>query len=418
MKILRSPFAPDRFPHMPAIDGLSLAGVEAGLRYRGRPDLMLARLESGTAVAGVFTRSSTRSPAVDWSSDALTRWDETGGKSRPSAIIANAGNANAFTGDAGQTAARKMAEIGAQSTGASASRVFVASTGVIGEPLDIEPIRQGAESAASRLRPDGWETAAQAIMTTDTFPKGAATPLQIDNLPGHVAGIAKGSGMIAPNMGTMLAFVFTDVNVARDALQEILRDCVETTFNAITVDSDCSTSDSLLLAATGKLGNEPIADISSTDADTFRKALRETLLSLAHQIVRDGEGATKFAAVQVTGAVNDADARRAADAVANSPLVKTALAGEDPNWGRIVMAVGKSGARLDVSVLRIRLGQIEVARNGAVSPSYKEEAGAEYMRNSEIEIGIDLGTGGPGRFTMWTCDLTARYVAINADYRS
>lgn len=418
MKNLRSPLAPDRFPQMPTISGLSLAGVEAGIRYRGRPDLMLARMDSGTAVAGVFTKSSTRSPAVDLSMNALARWDETAGNSSPSAIIANAGNANAFTGETGWTAARTMAEIGAHSTGAHASRVFVASTGVIGEPLCIEPIRQGAMAVVSRLRPDGWESAAQAIMTTDTFPKGAATPFQIDSLRGHVAGIAKGSGMIAPNMGTMLAFVFTDANVARSALQEMLRDCVETTFNAITVDSDCSTSDTLLLAATGKLGNDQITSASSSGADALRSALHSTLLSLAHQIVRDGEGATKFAAIQVSGAANDTDARRAADAVANSPLVKTALAGEDPNWGRIVMAVGKSGAELDVSALGIRLGQIEVTQNGAVSSSYREEAGAEYMRKSELEIGIDLGTGGPGRFTMWTCDLTARYVAINADYRS
>ena len=418
MKILRSPLAPDGFPQMPTVSGLSLAGVEAGIRYRGRPDLMLARMDSGTTVAGVFTRSSTRSPAVDWSMDALARWNETAGTSSPSAIIANAGNANAFTGETGRIAARTMAEIGARSTGAHASRVFVASTGVIGEPLRIEPIRLGAMAAASRLRPDGWESTAQAIMTTDTFPKGAATPFRIDNLRGHVAGIAKGSGMIAPNMGTMLAFVFTDANVARDALQEMLRDCVETTFNAITVDSDCSTSDTLLLAATGKLGNDQITSASSSGAGAFRSALHSTLRSLAHQIVRDGEGATKFAAIQVSGAVNDADARRAADAVANSPLVKTALAGEDPNWGRIVMAVGKSGADLDVSALGIRLGQIEVTQNGAVSSSYREEAGAKYMQNSELEIGIDLGTGGPGRFTMWTCDLTARYIAINADYRS
>ena len=414
----RSPLAPNRFPAMPAIVGLALTGVEAGLRYQGRPDLMLARLRPGTTVAGVFSKSATRSPAVEWSARTLTRWDETEGHACPVAVIANAGNANAFTGKAGEEAAREMASIAAHATGTKSSRVLVASTGVIGERLPTDPIRHGANAASALLSPDGWEAAAQAILTTDTFPKGAVTPFQFGGLRGHVAGIAKGSGMIAPNMGTMLAFVFTDARISREALQRMLTETVKTTFNATTVDGDCSTSDTLLLAATGALENSPISGPSSPGADAVRTALHETLLSLAHQVVRDGEGASKFATIRVKGAVDDEDARVAAFAVANSPLVKTALAGEDPNWGRIVMAVGKSGAALDVSALGIRLGAIEVARDGAVSPAYREEDGAAYMRNSEIEIGIDLGTRGPGKFTVWTCDLTARYVAINADYRS
>ncbi len=414
----RSPFAPERFPDLPAVAGLELAGVETGVRYRGRPDLMLARLAPESAVAGVFARSSTRSPAVEWSAARIAGWEAATADGGPVAILVNAGNANAFTGRAGEAAVREMADAAAQAVSTSPSRVLVASTGVIGEALPTGPIRRGAFEAASRLSADGWEAAARAICTTDTFPKGAAASFCVDGVPGRVAGIAKGSGMIAPNMGTMLAFVFADACVSRPALQAMLAEEAETTFNAVTVDSDSSTSDTLLLAATGRLGNAPISDADGAEAASFRAALRQTLLSLAHQVVKDGEGATKFATVRVTGAADTADARRAARAVADSPLVKTALAGEDPNWGRIVMAVGKSGAALDVASLAIRLGEIEVARNGAVSPEYREEAGAEYMRSPEIEIGIDLGTGGPGRSTVWTCDLTARYVAINADYRS
>ena len=413
-----SPLAPAHFPVLPVISGLALTGVEAGVRYRGRPDLLLARLDPGTAVAGVFTLSSTRSPAVQWCAANLAKWEQSDAASGPVAIIANAGNANASTGEAGHRANLEMAHIASRAIGAIPSRVFVASTGVIGEPLRTEPIRRAAQVAADRIAPDGWKAAAEAICTTDTFPKGASTPFRIGGMQGHVVGIAKGSGMIAPNMGTMLAFVFTDACISRDALQHFLAEAVETTFNAITVDSDCSTSDTLLVAATGALGNPPIANRSTPGADAFRDALHATLLALAHQVVRDGEGASKFAAIRVEGATDDADAKRAAQAVANSPLVKTALAGEDPNWGRIVMAVGKSGATLDVASLGIRFGGIEVARNGAVSPTYREEDGAAYMQNSELEIGVDLGTGGPGQFTMWTCDLTARYVAINADYRS
>ena len=418
MTAARSPLAPDRFPALPPIGGLTLTGVEAGLRYRGRPDLMLARLDPCAAMAGVFSRSSTRSPAVDWSAANVANWNEHGETSGPAAIIANAGNANAFTGQAGRATTQEMAEIAARVVGTSTSRVFVASTGVIGEPLEIGPIRRGAETAAEGMSPRGWKEAADAIRTTDTFPKGAAAPYRIGELRGHVAGIAKGSGMIAPNMGTMLAFAFTDASISQGALQQLLTETTETTFNAITVDGDSSTSDTLLLAATGTLGNAQIEGPSSPGYDAVRAAIHETLLALAHQVVRDGEGASKFATIRVAGALDVADARRAAESVANSPLVKTALAGEDPNWGRIVMAIGKSGAALDVSALGIRLGEIQVTRNGAVSPAYREQDGADYMRNAEIEIGIDLGTGGSGHFTMWTCDLTARYVSINADYRS
>jgi len=418
MTVTVSPLAPKRFPRLPPVGGVEIAGIAAGLRYRQRPDLLLARLAPGTRVAGVFTSSSTRSPAVEWSAGLLASPSFSAPPAAPVGLVVNAGNANAFTGARGTRTTREMAELAAAALGTRAARVFVASTGVIGEPLDIAPIRQGVEDAARALSGTGWRSAAEAIRTTDTFPKAAHAAFTIDGLHGQVAGIAKGSGMIAPNLATMLAFVFADADVTSSALQRILAEETATTFNAITVDGDCSTSDSLLLMATGTLGNRLIEDPDAAAAAPFRLAVRRTLLSLAQQVVRDGEGASKFIAVTVTGAASDDDAKRAAASVANSPLVKTAAAGEDPNWGRIVMAAGKSGAALDASALSIRMGGIEVARAGAAAPGYREADGAAYMKNAELEFRIDLGTGGCGSFTMWTCDLTARYVEINADYRS
>ena len=429
-----SPLAPKSFPALPEIAGVTLAAVEAGLRYRGRPDLMLVRLAPGTSMAGVFTRSSTRSPPVIWSATRIEErrhnssieatsyfWtaarieDRRQNPSRaPAAILANAGNANAFTGKAGTAAVQEMAQLAAEAIGCKPADVFLASTGVIGEPLDTRPIRAAMPGLASGLGPGHWEAAARAIMTTDTFPKGAGT----DTGGIRIAGIAKGSGMIAPNLATMLAFVFTDAAVAPPLLQELLVEAVGPSFNSITVDGDRSTSDTMLLAATGAAGGDPITDITDPRAESLRTALTDTLCDLAQQIVRDGEGATKFVEIAVEGADNETEARSVAFAVANSPLVKTAIAGEDPNWGRIVAALGNAEAHIDLARLAIRLGTILVTRSGAVAPDYAEAAGAAYMKNPEIEIGIDLGLGGTGRATVWTCDLSARYVEINADYRS
>lgn len=412
-----SPFAPARFPSMPELDDLRLGATASGIRYLGRPDLMLAALPSGTSIAGTFTVSSMSSAAVRWSRQCLER-RRASPSPRPAAILVNSGNANAFTGDAGDAAAAEMARFAANSLGCSAEDVFVASTGVIGEPLPLEPVSASMDALVSNLAPGNWESAARAIMTTDTYPKGAASKAEFEEGKVHVAGIAKGSGMIAPNMATMLAFVFTDAALGPDLLQEVVATCVDCTFNCITVDSDRSTSDTVLVAATGQSESHPIVSASDPRLPQFAAALEEVMGSLAHQIVRDGEGASKFVTIHASGAASAAEARMIAFSVANSPLVKTALAGSDPNWGRIVMAVGKSGAQVVQSKLGISFGSIEVACDGAVSPSYTEEAGASYMRNAEIEISIDAGTGEDGAATVWTCDLSKSYVDINADYRS
>ncbi|MGB1023524.1 MAG: bifunctional glutamate N-acetyltransferase/amino-acid acetyltransferase ArgJ, partial [Paracoccaceae bacterium] len=301
--------------------------------------------------------------------------------------------------------------------GIPAAHVFSASTGVIGEPFAPEKITHILAELAGKLDADGADGAARAIMTTDTFPKGATKTLTLSGHEVKIAGFAKGSGMIAPDMATMLAYVFTDAAISRAALQSMLSQATKRSFNAVTVDSDTSTSDSLMVAATGKAGNPQIADLDSTDAKAFYAALEAVLKDLALQLVRDGEGATKLIEVQVTGAANDADADRVARAIANSPLVKTAAAGEDPNWGRVVMAVGKSGAVADRDRLTIKFGDILVAENGWVSPDYREEQGAAYMKQQELRIAVDMGLG-MGAATVWTCDLTHGYISINADYRS
>ena len=400
-----SPLAPERFPDMPPVAGVRLAVAKAGVRYRDRTDVLLAALAPGTVLAGAFTRSATRAaPVLDCEAKIGSESDA------GAAILVNAGNANAFTGTAGVTAVRAVTAGVAARLDLPEARVFTASTGVIGEPLPAERITDALDGLAAGLAPGGWEDAARAIMTTDTFPKGAGRIVQTAAGPVHIAGIAKGSGMIAPDMATMLVFLFTDARIGRAELQRLVDRFTPVTFNAITVDSDTSTSDTLLVAATGQG-----ADVTG-DAD-FAEALRAVMLDLAHQVVRDGEGATKFVEVRVTGAADDADARRVAMAIANSPLVKTAVAGEDPNWGRIVMAVGKSGARADRDRLTIRLGPHTLAENGQLAPGYREADGAAYMKNAELVLAADLGLG-TGAFTAWTCDLTAAYVAINADYRS
>ena len=408
-----SPLAPPGgFPDLPPVAGVRFATAEAGVRYKNRVDVMLADLAPGTAIAGVFTRSATRAaPVLDCEA-------KIGGVSEAgAAILVNSGNSNAFTGQNGVDSVRAVTAAVAERLGLPESRVFMSSTGVIGEPLPHDRITAKIADLADGLSETGIAGAARAIMTTDTFPKGAFATVEIGGTIVTIAGIAKGSGMIAPDMATMLAYVFTDAAVDRAALQHMVSEAADASFNAITVDGDTSTSDTVLVAATGASGAPPITGLRSAEARAFRDALGAVMQDLAHQIVRDGEGATKFVEVTVTGAATVADARKAAFAIANSPLVKTAIAGEDPNWGRIVMAVGKSGAKADRDRLSIRFGEILVAENGWRAPDYSEADAAAYMKGAELAIGVDLGIG-TGRFTAWTCDLTHRYIDINADYRS
>ena len=402
----RSPLAPASFPDLPVVGGVRFAATAAGVRYKNRTDVMLAVLDPGSVVAGVFTRSATRSaPVLDC--EAKIGQDSPDG----AAILVNSGNSNAFTGKNGEIATKAVTAATAQAVNLPEARVFTSSTGVIGESLPHDRITAKLEELAAGLDPAGIEDAARAIMTTDTFPKGAGTTIEIDGKSVTIAGIAKGSGMIAPDMATMLVYIFTDAVAPRAVLQTMLAELTDRTFNCITVDSDTSTSDTLLLAATGVSG----VDVSgNTD---FRDALERVMLDLAHQVVRDGEGATKFVEIAVTGAASDTDAKTHGLSIANSPLVKTAIAGEDPNWGRVVMAIGKSGAAADRDLLSIRFGDILVAENGWVSPSYSEADAAAYMKGDHIRIAVDLGLGS-GRTTVWTCDLTKRYIEINADYRS
>jgi glutamate N-acetyltransferase/amino-acid N-acetyltransferase len=394
----RSPLAPPEDPTLPPIRGVRVAAAELAGRYRGRTDVALIQLAPGTAVAGVLTRSATRSASV------LDIERKLGGDPSPgAAILVNAGNANAFTGRHGDGSVAALCEAAAAATGVPEARVFTASTGVIGERLPHERIARGLAGLAEAPGRDLMD-AARAIMTTDTHPKGASAIVG----GATIAGIAKGSGMIAPDMATMLAFVLTDAAVPQDRLQAMLPRLADRTFNRITVDGDTSTSDTLLVAATG---------LAPVDEHAFEAALEGVLRDLAHQVVRDGEGATRFVTVTVSGAADEADAHRAARSIAESPLVKTALAAGDPNWGRIVMAVGKSGARADRDRLAIRIGPVEVAREGWLSPLYREEEAAEHMRGQEVSLSVDLGIG-TGEAVVWTCDLTTRYVSINADYRS
>jgi glutamate N-acetyltransferase/amino-acid N-acetyltransferase len=408
-----SPLAPAEFPTLPSIGGVRFSSAKAGVKYKDRLDVMLAVADPGSVVAGVFTRSATRSANVlDCQAKlALVR----GGEGL--AILVNSGNSNAFTGHRGQTSVDALCAAVAAETGLPANCIFTASTGVIGEPLPHERIVNVVGALNAGLDKTALPEAARAIMTTDPFAKGAATAVQIGGNTVKIAGIAKGSGMIAPDMATMLVYIFTDVAIDQPVLQSMVSDLNRVTFNAITVDSDTSTSDSLMVVATGAAGNPPVTDPSSAEGQAFNIALHNTMLDLAHQVGRDGEGATKFVEVCITGATSAEDAEKVAKAIANSPLVKTAIAGEDPNWGRIVMAIGKSGAEADRDLITIRFGDVLVAKNGWVAPSYSEAAGAAYMKQSNLVIGVDLGLGA-GAATMWTCDLTHGYITINADYRS
>ena len=403
----KSPLAPAQFPALPNVAGVRFGTLAAGIKYPNRPDVMLAELAPGTSIAGVFTQSATRSAAVLDCQKKLGLPAAEG-----AAILVNSGNANAFTGHRGMASVSALSKALADQLELSESRVFTASTGVIGEPLPHEKISTRMPELISYLDADGIGMAARAIMTTDTYPKGASAQVETSSGPVNIVGIAKGSGMIAPDMATMLAYIFTDAQIEQVELQGLLSSLNEVTFNAITVDSDTSTSDTLILAATGASGHRMSAQNAA-----FVEGLHQVMRDLAHQVVRDGEGARKFVEVRLTGAASDQDAKQHAKAIANSPLVKTALAGEDPNWGRIVMALGKSGAAAERDLIKIWLGDILVAEQGWVAASYSEEQGAAYMKNAELVIAVDLGMGS-GAATIWTCDLTHDYISINADYRS
>jgi glutamate N-acetyltransferase/amino-acid N-acetyltransferase len=405
-----SPFAPSRFPDVLPVPGVRLAVTEAGIRYRGRTDVLLAELAEGTRVAGVFTQSQTAAAPVLWCRKALEH-----GWAR--ALIVNAGNANAFTGPAGERAAAETAAAVAAQLGCRAEDVFVASTGVIGEVLPTEKLTGVLPRITATLGQAGWEQAARAIATTDTFPKGSTGTATIDNVPVRIAGIVKGAGMIAPDMATMLAFVFTDAAIEAAALQEIVTSSADHSFNCITVDSDTSTNDTLLVFATGAAGHSLVADPADRRIGSFRAALDHVMLDLAQQVVRDGEGISKFVTIAVSGAGDDEAARAIGLTIANSPLVKTAIAGEDANWGRVVMAVGKSGQWVDRERLAISIGGVAVARNGAPVPTYDEAPVTAHMQGREVTIEVDVGVG-EGRATVWTCDLTHGYIDINASYRS
>ena len=406
-----SPLAPERFPAIPPVPGVRVAAGACGVRYRERTDLLLVELAAGTTIAGALTRSLTASAPVEWCRKSLA-----GGTAR--AIVINSGNSNAFTGRAGVRAVEQTVRAATDSLGCRPDQVFVASTGVIGEPLPAEKIAAALPALTKGLSSGDWDAAARAIMTTDTFPKGAARTARIGGATVTIAGIAKGSGMIAPDMATMLAFIFTDAAIPAPVLQAIVTPAVDRSFNSITVDSDTSTSDTVLVFATGAGAKHPAA-ASADDSllADFKAKLEDLMLDLAQQIVRDGEGASKFIAITVTGAEDDCAARRIAFSIANSPLVKTAVAGGDANWGRVVMAVGKAGERADRDKLSIRMGGFQVAKDGGVVPDYDETPVVAHVRGTNVVIETDVGIAA-GRATVWTCDLTHGYIDINADYRS
>ena len=403
-----SPLAPASFPDIPNIKGVNFSTASAGVKYQGRSDVMLAVLDPGTEIAGVFTSSSTRSFAVIDCEEKIHLKDSSSG----AAIVVNSGNANAFTGYRGKVSVEAITSMAAEVLNIPRSRVFSSSTGVIGEELPHNLIIDAlGKMVADKTKQDIFE-AAKAIMTTDTYPKGSVRKVVTDQGEITIAGIAKGSGMIAPNMATMLVYLFTDASVKKNTLQSYLSEINERTFNSISVDGDTSTSDTLLMAATGKSGIR----IEKND-ENFSQGLASLMTDLAHQVVKDGEGASKFVEINIVNARNKIDAKTHAKSIANSPLVKTAIAGEDPNWGRIVMAIGKSGAQAERDKIKIFFGDILVAENGWVAPNYSEELGAQYMKNTTIKISVDLGLG-EANTTFWTCDFTNDYISINADYRS
>jgi glutamate N-acetyltransferase/amino-acid N-acetyltransferase len=405
-----SPLAPERFPELPPIPGVRLAAYAAGIRYTGRNDMMLAELAPGSAIAGVFTRSLTAGPPVLWCQACLS-----GGRAR--AIVVNSGNANVFTGRTGQEAVLATAAAAAKLFHCDPKEVFISSTGVIGEPPPAQKIVDALPKIAPSLAAAAWEPAARAIMTTDTFPKGATATATITGTEVRINGFAKGSGMIGPDMATLLAYVFTDAALPAAVLQPLLAAATVRSFNSITVDGDTSTSDTVLLCATQQARHTPVAGPTDRRLGDFRRALDRVMIDLAQQIARDGEGAEKFVTIEVSGAASARAARRIGLAVGNSPLVKTALSAGDANWGRIVMAVGKAGEKADRDLLSISIGGIQIAAEGGPVPGYDEGPVTEHMKGRNIRIGVDIGIG-RGRATVWTCDLTHGYVDINGSYRS
>ena len=409
MAMERSPLAPAAFPDLPAVDGVTLRVARAQYKKWDRCDLTYAELAEGTAVAGVFTRNVCCSTEVEMGRESIT-----GGRAR--ALIVNAGNSNAFTGYRGREAVEQIRGQVSAHLGCAPDEVFVSSTGVIGVPLPLDKAQAGVDAALTG-EPCGWEAAAETIGTTDTFAKGASATAMIGDRKVTLSGIIKGSGMIAPDMATMLGYIFTDAAIEPALLQQMLNAANARSYNCITVDGDTSTSDTVLLFATGKAGNAPLSSMDDAGADAFQAALTDVCTQLAHLVVRDGEGAQKFIEIEVTGAVSDESARRIGLSIANSPLVKTAIAGEDANWGRVVMAVGKAGEPADRDRLAIRFSDKWVAQQGLAVDSYDEAPIAEHLRGTDIRVGVDLGLG-DGRATVWTCDLTHGYISINADYRS
>jgi glutamate N-acetyltransferase/amino-acid N-acetyltransferase len=397
-------------PQLPPLPGVLLGAAEVGIRYRGRTDVVMMEVPEGSTVAGVFTSNKCPGAPVDWCRNALS-----GGKARM--VVVNAGNANVFTGRAGREACAATAAAAAALVGCPPRQVFVASTGVIGEVLPHEKLVAALPSLHAALRDNAWEAAARGIMTTDTFPKASTHTARIGETEVRITGIAKGSGMIAPDMATMLCFIFTDAKIPAPALQALLKKGTDRSFNCTTVDSDTSTSDTVLLIATGHAKHPRVPKEGGAMLADFARALDAVLMDLALSVVRDGEGAQKLVRIDVTGAANARSAKRIGMAVANSPLVKTAIAGEDANWGRIVMAVGKAGEPADRDKLSIGVGGVWMARDGAVVPGYDEAPVVAHMQGREVEIAIDIGIG-RGRATVWTCDLTHGYIDINGSYRS
>jgi glutamate N-acetyltransferase / amino-acid N-acetyltransferase len=405
-----SPLAPARFPDLAPIAGVRLAAFACGIRYTGRNDLMLAELAPESAIAGVFTRSLTVGAPVLWCRDSLR-----GGKVR--GIVVNSGNSNVFTGRAGKEVVENTAATGARLLGCDPKEIFVSSTGVIGEPPPGQKIIEALPQVVQLLSADAWEPAARAIMTTDTFPKGATATAAIDGVEVRLNGFAKGSGMIAPDMATMLAYVFTDAALPPAVLQPLLAAATDRSFNCMTVDGDTSTSDTVLLCATQQAPHPPVVSPADRRLAGFGRALDAVMIDLAQQVARDGEGAQKFVTIEVTGATTARAARRIGLAIGNSPLVKTALSAGDPNWGRIVMAVGKAGEKIDPNRLAISIGEIPILADGGPVAGYDEAPVVEYMKAHEITIAVDIGIG-KGKATIWTCDLTHGYIDINASYRS
>ncbi len=403
-----SPLAPRLYPELPVLEGVKLASIEAGIKYQGRKDLCLIVFDKPAEIAGVFTKSKCPSAPVDWCRKHLS-------KGKAKAIVINSGNANAFTGQKGVESTEQTAKAAGEVLNCSEKSIFLASTGVIGEPLDTSSFGEKLRMANAVVKSDGWHEAAQAIMTTDTYPKLASRKFEVDGKTYHINGIAKGSGMIAPDMATMLSFIVTDLAIDNKILQELLSRYTKTTFNAITVDGDTSTSDTVLLMSAG--GGRKISSTKDDKLKAFKNALQDVMHELSMLLVRDGEGATKQVCIEVTGAKSKGSARKIAKSIANSPLVKTAIAGEDANWGRIVMAVGKAGEPAERDLLTISFGDVTVARNGERVPNYSEEEASKVMQADEIDISIDIGLG-KGHARVWTCDLTKEYVAINGDYRS